>query len=110
MPFTQVTVTGSFPDAEGGAGTFTFQLTREMTNSGTVASTVAKQATVVNGSLSQVLDATDDIGTEPPDVQYLVTEQIAGAEPRSYFIPVPSASTGGTVDISTLMPGDPVWT
>lgn len=112
MAFTAVTVTGKFEGESGAAasGTLTFCLTETMANSDVV---VAPAPIVVDldasGSFSQTLLANDDTGTTPPGVMYGVTEQITGAEPRDYFITVPSG-LGATVDISTLMPAGPAWT
>ena len=112
MAFTAITVTGTFEAASGAAasGTLTFTLTEAMENGNVVVSPAPIVVALdSSGHFSTNLFANDDMGTVPAGVQYGVTEQIAGAEPRDYFITVPSG-LGGTVDISTLMPGDVGWT
>ena len=111
MAFTQVTVTGSY-DTQAGApasGTVTFTLTKAMEN-GDVIINPAPITVMLDGSghFSTLLAANDDTGTVPQDAQYGVTELITGAEPRDYFITLPSG-LGASVDISTLMPGDTGW-
>lgn len=112
MAFTAIVITGTFESESGAAasGTLTFTLTRAMANSDVV---IAPAPIVVtldgSGHFSTTLLANDDASTVPQGVQYGVTEQITGAEPRDYFITVPSG-LGGTVDISTLVPGGPAWT
>ena len=111
MAFTVVTVVGTFQSesAAAASGTLTFTLTKAMEN-GNVVIPPAPITVTLDGSghFSQTLLANDDTGTVPPGVQYGVTEQIAGAQPRDYFITVAQAVT--PVDISTLMPGAPGWT
>lgn len=111
MAFTAVAVTGTFQGESGAAasGTLTFTLTQAMENSNVVIPpnpiTVTLDGT---GHFSQTLFANDDAGTAPQGVSYGVTEQITNAQPRDYFIIVPSG-LGASVDISTLMPGSPGW-
>jgi len=106
--FTQIVLTGSFQDASGlpKSGTLTFTLTQAMTNGVTVTPEPIV-ATLVNGAFSIVLDANDDPETVPKGSQYGVTEQIAGSQPRDYFILISHAAS--PVDISTLMPGEQGW-
>ena len=111
MAFTTVTLTGTFKDAAGvaQAGTLTFTLTAGVANSGqTVAPSPITVTLNGSGAFSQSLIATDDAGTTPQGVQYGVTEQISGAQPRDYFITI-SAANAPTVDLSALTPGDTAW-
>jgi hypothetical protein len=110
LEFTEITVTGSFVTQAGrpAAGTVTFTLTQAMSN-GDV--TVPADPITVNldseGQFSTILLANDDPGTTPQGVQYGVTEQVTGAQPRDYFILV-SRSTN-PVSLSSLMPGEAGW-
>ncbi len=110
MSFTTVVVEGTFKTSAGqsATGTLTFTLTQPMVNSD-VSVQPSPIIVTLNGSghFSTTLYANDDEGTLPQGVQYGVTEQITGAQPRDYFILV-SHSTN-PVDISTLMPGEPGW-
>lgn len=110
MSFTSIELVGTFNTQTGepAAGTITFTLTQPMTNGDVVIP--AEPVTVTldeHGHFSITLLANDDTGTIPANVQYGVTEQIAGAQPRDYFINV--SHTTSPVDISTLMPGEPGW-
>jgi hypothetical protein len=58
---------------------------------------------------SVTLQANDDPGTVPQGVWWGVTETITGAQPRDYFITIPAAAPNGTIDISTLTPGQTGW-
>ena len=112
MPgFTSVEVVGTFNTSAGqpAAGTLTFTLTQAMANNDVV---IPPNPIVVtldeHGHFSVDLAANDDTATVPQGVQYGVTEQIAGAQPRDYFILVSHATS--PVDISMLMPGETGWT
>lgn len=109
MAFTPITVTHTFDDgATTAAGTVTFQLTATMTN-GTQSHQVGEtiEASLTAGVLSQVLPATDDVGTialgRP---MWIATIRLTGEQARNetYFVNVPSAAPGGTVDLFTLIP------
>lgn len=106
MSFTNITVTGNYKNPNGSAatGTVTFLLSAQMENGGVIVEPEPVVATLVSGALSQVLPATDDAGTLPTNARYMVIEQTSGSANREYSIPVPSASPGATVDLSTLMP------
>lgn len=112
MAFTAITVTGTFESESGvpASGTLTFCLTEAMENTNVI---IPPEPIVVtldgSGHFSQALLANDNSGTVPQGVMYGVTEQVTGAEPRDYFIAVPSG-LGASVDISTLMPGGTGWT
>lgn len=116
MAFTSVTVTsgpGSPPagwtqeDGTPAAGTVTFRLTAPMSNDGNTVVPVPVTVTLnASGSFSVALDANDDSGTTPEGVQYTVLEEIGGASSREYNITVPSG-LGATVELSSLMPGQP---
>jgi hypothetical protein len=109
--FTQVTLTGTFQEPAGGpaAGTLTFTLTQAMANADVTIPPKPITATLdENGRFRVVLFANDDEDTVPQGVQYGVTEQVTGAQPRDYFILV--SHTEGAVDISTLTPGEQGWT
>lgn len=110
MAFTTIELTGLFTDAGGNiaSGALTFTLTAGMANSTVVSPSPISVLLDDAGALSVSLFANDDAGTEPQGVQYGVTEVIYGAQPRDYFISIPSG-LGGTVDISTLIPGQAGW-
>lgn len=110
MAFTPVTVEGTFKSSAGqsAAGTLTFTLTQAMVNGGVSVPPSPIIATLDgSGHFSTVLYANDDEATVPQGVQYGVTEQVTGAQPRDYFILVSHATT--PVDLSTLTPGEPGW-
>jgi hypothetical protein len=91
------------------SGTLTFTATQAMTNGDVVLPPSPVTVTLdEDGHFSLTLAANDDAATVPQGVQYGVTEQIAGAQPRDYSIVVPHATN--PVDISTLMPGEQGWT
>lgn len=90
MAVTQITVQGTFTvGGEPASGTVTFTLTQPITNGTDTIPCAPVSATLDGtGSFSHPLPATDDPGTVPQGVWYGVTEQIAGAQPRDYFIQV----------------------
>ena len=111
MAFTLITVTGTYNTQAGAAaaGSIIFTLTKAMENGDVIISPSPITVTFdSSGAFSTVLLANDDAGTVPSDVQYGVTEMITGAQPRDYFITVPSG-LGTSVDISTLTPGGVGW-
>lgn len=110
MSFTAVELVGTFNTQAGqpATGTLTLTLTQAMTNGDVVIP--ASPVTVTldeSGHFATHLAANDDTATVPQGVQYGVTEQIVGAQPRDYFILVAHAIS--PVDISTLMPGETGW-
>jgi hypothetical protein len=107
LAFTEITVTGSYGATASGSVTFT--LTQPMANADVVMLPEPVVVQLVDGAFSTTLAAVDDAATVPQGVFWAVTENIVGAQPRDYFIVVPSAS-GPTVDLSTLMPGQIGWT
>jgi hypothetical protein len=111
VAFTYITVTGTYknPDASNATGAVSFTPTGTMRNANvTVADPVVGQLT--SGALSVSLAATDDSGTTPTGVTYLVTEYITGlATPRTYYLAVPNA--GGSINLATatlISASDPV--
>jgi hypothetical protein len=110
MAATEVTVTGTFRNEDGTAasGTLQFQLSSAIANSDVVVSPVPVTVTLnALGSFSLPLAANDDAATTPAGTSYTVLERITSSSNREYSIVVPSAAPGGTVDLSTLMPGSP---
>lgn len=109
MAFTSITVTHTFDDAGTTAvGSVTFQLTTTMHN-GTQSHQAGEtiEASLTAGALSQALPATDDAGTTSLGAPlWAVTLRFTGEQARNetYFINVPSAAPGGTVDLGTLLP------
>jgi hypothetical protein len=85
--FTLVTLTGTFQTGgEPATGTLTFTLTQPMQDGDSILP--ASPVTVSldeNGRFSVVLAANDDPATVPQGVQYGVTEQVVGAQPRDYL-------------------------
>lgn len=114
MAFTQVTVTGTYRDAEGdeAVGAVVFTPAAAMRNDSiVVASPVTAQ--IVDGAISVSLAATDDPDTLPLGVTYEVVEQIVGTRyRRRYQLPVPYA--GGAIDLddpdTVIVESDPVIT
>ena len=105
--FTTVEVVGTFASAASGMVTFT--LTQAMANGNVIVPPTPITATLDSaGHFSIDLYANDDPATVPMGVRYGVTEQVVGAQPRDYFVLVPSADA--VVDLSTLMPGEQGWT
>ena len=88
MAFTPVTVTATFtPD--GGVvptGTIDFVLTAAMANGGLIDTADRQTLTLVGGTGSIVLNANDDVGTNPGGTGYRVTEYVAGVKPRTYVV------------------------
>lgn len=110
MAATEITVTGTFHNEDGtpASGTLQFQLSAAIANSDVVVSPVPLTVTLNSaGSFSVPLAANDDTATTPAGTSYTVIERITSTSNREYSIVVPSAAPGGTVDLSTLMPGTP---
>lgn len=100
MPFTQITVVGTFHDATGAAasGSVIFRPYRMRNGVIIVEAPIVAQLDAT-GSISASLAATDDTGTEPGGSGYLVEENIVNAARRAtYYLPVPHG--GGTVDLA----------
>lgn len=109
--FTLVEVSGTVTGQAGqpASGTVTFTLTQSMSNGNVIVPPQPVVATLSgSGHFSVWLYANDDLGTVPQGVRYGVTEQVAGAQPRDYFIVV--SHVASTADLSTLMPGEQGWT
>lgn len=110
MSFTTATITHTFINADGTAasGSVKFTLTGLMTN-GTTTIVPSSLTANLNGSgvLSQTLTSNVDPGTVPSDpaTQWRVDLDLMGAEQQTYTITVPTG--GGTVDLGTLLPGNP---
>lgn len=110
MAFTTVTVTGHFESAGGAAatGTVEFVLSCPIGNAGIILEPVTITAALdATGKISVELQANDDTATSPAGSTYTVTERITTAPVREYSIVVPHTAPTGTVDLSTLMPGQP---
>jgi hypothetical protein len=108
--FTLVRVTGTFTGQAGqpASGTVTFTLTQPMSN-GNVIVPPQPIVAILNsaGHFSVWLYANDDPETVPQGVQYGVTEQIVGAQPRDFYIAV--SREQNPVDLSALTPAEPGW-
>jgi hypothetical protein len=101
VAFTQVTVTGTYRDAEGNdaQGAVVFTPTHAMRN-GEIVVSAPRTAQIVAGAIDIDLAATDDAGTTPEGVVYEVSEHITGTRVRrTYYLAVPAA--GGPVDLDT---------
>ena len=113
MAFTTITVTATYvmPDGSVPEGYVTFQPTAAMAN-GTkiVPASPISVSLDSSGHFSVALDANDDSGTVPSGVAYAVTEDVGGVS-RTYNVVIPSAASGGTIDLSALAPSTttPNW-
>jgi hypothetical protein len=112
VTITALTVTGNYQMASGAAaaGQVEFTLTGDMQDAATKKIVAVSTVVVplVNGAFSATLYANDDASTTPTGVAYQVVERITGTTAtRSYQVVLPSASAGGTVDLSTLAPALP---
>jgi hypothetical protein len=112
VTFTPVTVTATFtPD--GGVvptGTVDFVLTAAMANGGLIDTADRQTLTLVGGTGTIVLNANDDVGTNPQGTGYRVTEYIAGVRPRTYVVVLTHLAP--TVPLASLTPvtvGAPVF-
>lgn len=101
MAFTVVPITGTFKDAAGNvlSGSFTFTLTNAITNDGETIPASPITTALAAGALSLSLVSPNDPDTTPPGVWYGVTENLAGCQPRDYFVTLPgtASETNGTV-------------
>lgn len=113
MGFTMITVTHSFKNLDGStaSGIVAFRLTKRITNgSESYTPEIPLHSTLdSSGNLTATLPANDDPATLPADSQYTVAFLLNGAanqmlSEEPYFITVPSAAPGGTVDLGTLLP------
>lgn len=110
MSFTSITVTAHFENEDGtaAAGTVQFQLSSVIANADVVIEPVPLTVTLnATGKLSVPLKANDDAGTIPEGSTYTVVERVTSTSNREYSIVVPHTAPTSTVDLSTLMPGQP---
>jgi hypothetical protein len=91
VSFTLVTLTGNYGSAA--TGTLTFTLTETMADADSVLVPQPITASLAAGAFSQVLQSNVDPATSPQGVMWGVTEQVTGAQPRDYFIEVPTQLT-----------------
>ena len=105
MAFTARTVTHTFANADGtaGSGTVKFTLTKMMTN-GTTSMVPASVTANLNSSgvLSQSIACTNDVGTVPTDALWRVDLNILGDSEQSFFVAVPTGA--GPLDLGGLLP------
>lgn len=109
MAFSTATITHTFENADGtaGSGSLTFTLTKRMTNGTTTLIPSSITANLnASGQLSQSLTANNDAGTVPQDAQWRVDFRLLGAETETFYIVVPTG--GGTVDLGSLLPQQPI--
>src|ERR1051325_5257671 len=104
MAFTPVTVSATFinPDGSTPTGSVTFIASSAMGNGTQIVSAQPRIMTLSNGSGSIVLEATDDVGTNPTGVTYTVIEAISGSRDRQYSVALPKAAT--SVNLAALVP------
>lgn len=109
MAFSTVSITHGFqnPDGSAASGTVEFTLEKRMTNGTTTVLPWSITATLsATGTISQALVANNDSGTVPADATYRVDIRILGASQETYWITVPT--NGGSVDLGTLLPQQPL--
>jgi hypothetical protein len=112
MSFTTITVTGSFRSEDGSevTGSVTATLSCALENGGEIVQPVPSMAVIQAGVLTgQSLEpwtllANDDVGTVPAGSHYVFAVQVDGSPLVEFDAVVPSASVGGTVDLSVLEP------
>lgn len=100
----KVTLTGKYNDVLGNplSGTVRFEgPTWLVDSSNNIVFTSNETVTLVNGSFSVQLVATDATGVVPNPFTYQVVELIEGMRPHRYTISLPKANA--TVDISDLI-------
>ncbi len=105
MAFTLVTISATYHNEDGSpaSGSVHFSLTAPLANGGEIREPTTVVATLDGGGrISLLLPATDDPGTLPGGVTYLVQEQISAAPMRLWYVAVPRASS--TLDLSTVAP------
>lgn len=115
MTFTPITVTGSWrkPGPDGGeqpsSGQVTFQLYQALSDDDATILPRTRVVVPLNdaGDISVILAATDDPTTTPAGVPYEVVELVDKVQ-RRYFVEIPHAAAGGTVDLATLQPMTPL--
>ena len=109
MAFTQITVSPMHPilnpDGSMAQGAITFLLSAAMSNNGMLVEPNPIVATLVGGTFSVTLPATDDPNTLPQSAQYVIVEQTTGSANREYSVNLPSNAQGGLVDYTALFPG-----
>jgi len=106
VAFTSILVTGGpyeGPDGSVATGEVRFRLTHPMTL-GHVVVGVDEIVVPLNasGSFSHTLLANDDVGVEPPNVSYEVTEAIDDVTPEVRYVRIPHTAAGGTIDLAAL--------
>lgn len=101
MTFTYVPITGTFTIADGGpgAGWITFTPTAPMRNGETIIDAAVSVTLDATGSIPAgfALAATNDPGTSPSGVTYLVSEDTLGGA-RSYYIEVDADAVAVNLD------------
>lgn len=102
MSFTVITITGNY--GASATGSFIFTLTQAMANSDQVLVPSPISATLSEGQLSVELQSNVDPATTPQGVVWGVTEVIAGAQPRDYFVEVPSVLTDSAASTTSGSP------
>jgi hypothetical protein len=110
MAFTLVTITGEFanPDGSPATGLFTATLSASLWNAGEQLAPVTITGIVANGLIEGtnqeafMIEATDDIGTTPPDVYYSFRLSLDGASTVSEFNAPLSISNGITQTYEAL--------
>jgi hypothetical protein len=113
MAFTQILVTGTFLESDGetpASGTVTFVATNVMRDTSTNQSVVPTEIVAeldVNGEISVLLTATNDLFTTPKGTLYEVTERLDDAAENKYFISIDRNAISGTVDLADLVPNIP---
>jgi hypothetical protein len=109
VAFSTATITHVFQNGDGSAatGSVTFRLTKRMTNGTTTVLPTEITANLnPSGALSQALVANNDTGTVPGDAQWICTIRVAPAQVEEYAVTVPTG--GGTIDLGTLLPQQPL--
>lgn len=105
MPFTQVTVTGTFKSSGvAQSGQVVFQLSADLQDgAGQIVPAIPKTATLdVNGHFSIVLDAVDDPTTTPAGQVYACTKYVVGEAPATVRYTIGRGVN--PVDIAQLTP------
>jgi hypothetical protein len=114
MTFTPVTLLGTYvtPTGVSASGSITFTLTQPLQDTGgnVIATRDTVTSTIVSGSMSAVLYATNDTDTIPTGVTYKVVEKLNGSpSDRTYEITLQSSPT--TQYLADLVPATstPAW-
>ncbi len=107
MGFTQPTIGHTFTNSDGSAcsGSVQATLSAMMTNGSTSIFPASPPSGNLSGSgvLSLPLWSNLDAGTVPQDTSWRLDIRIAGCEPQTVDIVVPSGN--GTVELGSLLPG-----